>query len=138
MTIMGNKCKAGGTTMSMTVSTLGKDILQSTVKQAPSSTGNSVSQQIQNLKKQIGELTKELSAMGSKINEVTSEDEAKLLKQQMEMVQRQIESIYAKIAQLQKQEAEKNQMASGTIPTVSDKSSSNVAGNNTKNIDVYV
>ena len=40
--------------------------------------------------------------------------------------------------QLQKQEAEKNQMASGALPTVSDKSSSNVAGNNTKNIDVYV
>ncbi|MDM2868013.1 FlxA-like family protein, partial [Citrobacter sp. Cpo061] len=79
-----------------------------------------------------------LSAMGSKINEVTSEDEAKLLKQQMEMIQRQIESMYAKIAQLQKQEAEKNQMASGALPTVSDKSSSNVAGNNTKNIDVYV
>jgi peptidoglycan hydrolase CwlO-like protein len=135
---MGNKCKPGGTTMSMTVSTLSQDILQSTVKQAPSSTGNSVSQQIQNLKKQIGELTKELSAMGSKINEVTSEDEAKLLKQQMEMIQRQIESIYAKIAQLQKQEAEKNQMVSGALPTVSDKSGSNVAGNNTKNIDVYV
>ena len=124
--------------MSMTVSTLGQDILQSTVKQAPSSTGNSVSQQIQNLKKQIGELTKELSAMGSKINEVTSEEEAKLLKEQMEMIQRQIESIYAKIAQLQKQEAEKNQMASVALPTVSDNSSSNVAGNNTKNIDVYV
>ena len=82
--------------MSMTVSTLGQDILQSTVKQA------------------------------------------KLLKQQMEMIQRQIESIYAKIAQLQKQEAEKNQMASVALPTVSDNSSSNVAGNNTKNIDVYV
>jgi prefoldin subunit 5 len=69
---------------------------------------------------------------------LTSEEEAKLLKEQMEMIQRQIESIYAKIAQLQKQEAEKNQMASVALPSVSDKSGSNAAGNNTKNIDVYV
>ena len=52
--------------MSMTVSTLSQDILQSTVKQVPSSTGNSVSQQIQNLKKQIGELTKRAQRHGFK------------------------------------------------------------------------